>query len=61
MWRNKELPAWKNSANVERIDYKPKAILDRPSIYITEDGENINIELPHVSIAIKKKNHGDAQ
>ncbi len=54
LWKDKELPAWKKPKEV--IDYKPKAILDRPSIYITEDGDNINIELPHLSIVIKKKN-----
>ncbi len=53
IWKNKELPAWKKPKEV--IDYKPKAILDRPNIYITEDGENISIELPHLSIVIKKK------
>jgi hypothetical protein len=54
VWKNKELPEWKRPKEV--IDYKPKAILARPSIYITEDGDNINIELPHLSIVIKKKN-----
>lgn len=33
----------------------PKAILDRPNIYIAEDGDFINIELPNLSINIKKK------
>lgn len=54
LWKNKELPDWKKPKEV--IDYKPKAILDRPNIYITEDGDNISIELPHLSIVIKKKN-----
>lgn len=54
VWKAKELPQWKQPKDI--VDYKPKAILDRPSIYITEDGDNINIELPHLSIVIKKKN-----
>lgn len=39
----------------EVVDFVPKAILDRPSIYIAEDGDHINIELPNLSITIKKK------
>lgn len=54
LWKNKEMPEWK--VHKEVIDYRPKAILDRPSIYISEDGDNIHIELPHLSITIKKKN-----
>lgn len=54
IWRKKELPAWKSHA-VPIIDYKPKAILDRPNIYISEDGDNISIELPNLSIVIRKK------
>lgn len=54
VWKKKDQPEWK--APKEIIDYRPKAILDRPNIYISEDGENINIELPHLSITIKKKN-----
>lgn len=55
MWRDKEMPAWKQPKEV--IEYRPKHILDRPSIYISEDGDNINIniELPNLSIVIKKK------
>lgn len=53
IWKNKELPEWKRPKEI--IDFKPKAILDRPNIYITEDGGHINIELPHLSIVIKSK------
>jgi len=53
LWKQKEMPAWRK--DVEIVEYKPKAILDRPNIYISEDGNNINIELPHLSITIKKK------
>lgn len=54
VWRNKDIPAIKQHA-LKVVDYAPKAILDRPNIYISEDGVNINIELPHLSITIKKK------
>lgn len=53
LWKNKERPAWKITQ--EPIDFRPKAILDRPNIYITEDGRHITIELPHLSITIKTK------
>lgn len=54
VWKDKQLPEWKRPREV--VDYKPKAILDRPNIYITEDGGHISIELPHLSIVIKSKN-----
>lgn len=53
MWKDKELPAWKKPKDV--IEYRPKAVLDKPNIYITEDGDNIYIEMPELSITIKKK------
>lgn len=54
IWRNKEIPAVKQKA-IKVVDFVPKAILDRPNIYIAEDGDHINIELPNLSITIKKK------
>lgn len=54
IWRNKEVPAVQER-KLKVVDFAPKAILDRPNIYISEDGANINIELPHLSISIKKK------
>jgi len=53
VWKDKELPAWKKPMEV--IEYRPKAVLDRPNIYITEDGEHIHIELHELTITIKKK------
>jgi hypothetical protein len=53
VWKEKKQPEWRNRP-VEVVDYKPKAILDRPNIYIAEDGAHINIELPGLSIVIKK-------
>jgi hypothetical protein len=40
--------------HLEVKDFKPKALLDRPNIYIAEDGAHISIELPGLSILIKK-------
>lgn len=55
MWRDKKPAKWKQAAAAEAVTYVPKAILDRPNMYITEDGANIHIELPSLSITIKKK------
>lgn len=52
MWRKKDLPDWREPAQAQV--YKPKTIADRPSLYISEDGEFINIELPGFSVTIKK-------
>jgi hypothetical protein len=53
MWKDKELPEWKKPREV--LEYRPKTILNRPNIYISEEGEHIHIEMPHLSITIKKK------
>ncbi len=55
IWREKKPAKWKQAAAAEAVEYAPKAILDRPNVYITEDGANIHIELPALSITIKKK------
>jgi len=55
MWRDKKPAKWKQAVAAEAVTYAPKAILDRPNVYITEDGANIHIELPSLSITIKKK------
>jgi hypothetical protein len=55
MWRNKELPEWKQPRDKEIIDFKPKALLDRPELFISENGAYINIETPGFSITIKTK------
>ena len=44
---------WKKPKAV--IEYRPKVILDKPNIYINEDGGYINIEMPELTITIKKK------
>lgn len=53
LWKKKDEPDWKAPPNV--VEYRPKAILDRPNIYISEDGDYINIEMPELTITIKKK------
>jgi hypothetical protein len=52
IWRNKGTPEWREPPEAQI--YKPKTIADRPNLYIAEDGEFINIELPGFSIKIKK-------
>ena len=51
-WRNKPLPDWRGP---EPTEFRPKAVLDRPDLYIAENGEFISIELPGFSITIKAK------
>lgn len=53
LWKDKELPEWKKPREVN--EYRPKVILDKPNIYINEDGDYINIEMPELSITIRKK------
>lgn len=52
VWRNKEAPVWRKPPS-DVVDFKPKALLDRPNIYIAEDGGHIHIQMPHLSITIK--------
>ena len=52
IWRKKDNPEWREPA--QAMVYKPKTIADRPNLYVAEDGEFINIELPGFSITIKK-------
>ena len=53
VWREKITPEWKKAVKVEPIDYRPKPILDRPNLYISEDGTHLNIEMPEISIQIQ--------
>lgn len=54
-------PRWKyvwkkKSTAVERaIDYAPKLLVNRPTVVITEEGLNIQIEMPELSIIIRQK------
>lgn len=54
VWKGKPLPEWHKKAQV--IDYKPKPIFNKPDMYISDNGDNISIELPNLIIQIKKKN-----
>lgn len=57
VWREKVTPEWKQAARVkvDPITYKPKPVLDRPNVYITEDGSHLTIEMPEISIQIQIK------
>ena len=52
LWRAKA-PEWKEAAKIEPKDFSPKPILNKPNIYITEDGGHITIEMPEISIQIQ--------
>lgn len=53
--RHKEVPDWKIPKGKEVVDFRPKTVMDRPDLYIAENGDFINIELPGFSITIKTK------
>lgn len=57
VWREKVTPEWKKAAQVKAdpIQYRPKPILDRPNLYISEDGSFLSIEMPEMSIQIQLK------
>ena len=55
IWREKATPEWQKERRIKPTEFAPKAILDRPQMYITEEGGNIHIELPTLSITIKTK------
>lgn len=53
LWREKITPEWRKASKVEPQDFRPKPILDRPNLYISEDGSHLNIEMPEISIQIQ--------
>lgn len=53
-WKGRPLPAWRTKGT-KVVDYRPKPILDRPNMYIADEGDFISIELPNLIIEIKKK------
>lgn len=53
IWKEKVTPEWKKTVKAEPKDFRPKAILDRPNLYISEDGTHLNIEMPEISIQIQ--------
>lgn len=55
VWREKATPEWKKATKINTVDYRPKPLLDRPNLYITEDGTHLNIEMPEISIQIQIK------
>lgn len=55
LWRDKSAPAWAETGDKEVLEFKPKSLVNRANVLITEDGGGIHIELPHMSITIKTK------
>lgn len=54
-------PRWKyiwkkKSARVDTaIEYAPRLLVNRPTVVITEEGMNMQIEMPNLTIIIKQK------
>lgn len=53
MWRERVTPEWKRQTRTEPIDYRPKPLLDRPNLHISEDGTHLLLETPELSIQIQ--------
>ena len=53
-WKRTGKKAEKQSAT-GAIEYAPRILADRPSMVITEEGNTISIELPHLIISIRTK------
>lgn len=53
LWRARSDLLSEVSAKAEPINYRPKAILDRPNLHISEDGTHLHIEMPEISIQIQ--------
>lgn len=52
LWRDKKPSNWRGP---EPVEFRPKAIVNRPDLYIAENGDFISIELPGFSVTIKAK------
>lgn len=39
----------------EALGYAPKILADRPTLLVTEDGNNVTIETPHLIIQVRQK------
>lgn len=55
IWREKVRPEWVGLKDEQVKVYRPKPILEKPNIFITEDGGLLNIEMPEISIQIQIK------
>ena len=53
VWREKVTPEWKKEHRVEPKAFRPKALLDRPNLHISEDGTHLSIEMPEISVQIE--------
>lgn len=55
--RSRWLYEWKGSKGprLHAIEYAPRILADRPTLLITEEGNNITIELPNLILSIRLK------
>jgi len=53
VWRERELPDWVRQAKREPKPFRPKPVLEKPNIFISEDGSHLHIEMPEISIKIE--------
>lgn len=51
IWKEKVTPEMKTLAR----EYRPKPILDRPNLHISEDGSCLTLEMPEILIQIQIK------
>lgn len=50
-WKDKELPEW---AGPDPVGYRPKTLVDKPGVLVTDDGDFIRIDLPNFTITVKR-------
>lgn len=53
VWREKVTPEWKKATQLKPTDFRPKSLIDRPNLHISEDGSHLTIEMPEISISIE--------
>lgn len=56
--RSRWLYEWKGNRGPklhDAIEYTPRILADRPTVLITEEGNVITIEMPHLIISIRQK------
>ena len=52
--RSRYMYQWKTGELVSETDYRPRLLVDRPSVVITEEGKTMFITTPHLTIMIKQ-------
>lgn len=53
IWKEKDTPAWREQTKLEPKQFRPKPVLDRPNLYVTEDGGHLTLELAELTITIQ--------